>query len=299
MKKVAPLFIIAATLLWAATGVVTRYIATTGLTTVEIAALRVVSSAIIFFIILLLFYPDRLKIKVRDLGWFAGIGLGSLFLNNLAYSETVQRASLSMAVILLYTSPFFVTIMARIFFKEKITTRKLFALTLAFIGCLFVVGVSKAGLEEGIVLTILIGMCAGFGFGLYSILGSVLLKRYDSLTVAFYAILFAALGTVGLTKPAAVATTLMASPSKLPLCIIGSFVTVALPYICYSLALKYMEASKASIISSFEVVAASLYGAVLFGERLQLKNILGIVLVLTALILLQLKPKERGNVKEN
>ena len=55
---------------------------------------------------------------------------------------------------------------------------------------------------------------------------------------------------------------------KMPLVVIGSVVTLALPYVSYSIGLKYMESSKASIIASFEVVAASLFGVALYHETL-------------------------------
>ena len=53
--------------------------------------------------------------------------------------------------------------------------------------------------------------------------------------------------------------------SAFPVIFLGSFVTVGLPYLIYSVALKYIESSRASIIASFEVVAASLFGVVLYG----------------------------------
>ena len=59
------------------------------------------------------------------------------------------------------------------------------------------------------------------------------------------------------------------------------------------MALKYMESSKASIIASFEVVAASLFGVVLYGEPLNGYNLLGILLVVSALILLQVAPEKK------
>ena len=78
-----------------------------------------------------------------------------------------------------------------------------------------------------------------------------------------------------------------ANPSKMPLVVIGSVVTLALPYVSYSIGLKYMESSKASIIASFEVVAASLFGVALYHETLDAYNIIGIICVVSALILLQ------------
>ena len=99
---------------------------------------------------LFLLITDRKKLKIdkKDLKWFFGTGLGSLFVNNLCYAETVQRASLSVAVVLLYTAPFFVMILSAVFFKEKLTVQKITALILSFAGCILVVGLSDGNAGE-------------------------------------------------------------------------------------------------------------------------------------------------------
>ena len=287
MKKLAPLFILMASVLWGSMGIVTRYVADIGFTTRQTAAVRICSAAAVLILFLLITDHRKLKIEKQDLKWFLGTGLGSLFINNLAYAETVQRASLSVAVVLLYTAPFFVMIMSILFFKEKLTLQKVVALLLSFAGCVLVVGLSGANAGSSGAVTLLIGLCAGFGYSLYSIFGKLLVGKYDSLTVTVYTFIFASVGTLIICQPASMVQRIAANPSKMPLVVIGSVVTLALPYVSYSIGLKYMESSKASIIASFEVVAASLFGVALYHETLDAYNIIGIICVVSALILLQ------------
>ena len=108
--------------------------------------------------------------------------------------------------------------------------------------------------------TVLIGLCAGFGYSLYSIFGKVLVGKYESLTVTVYTFLIAAAATLLISRPAEMAEKVMGNLSAFPAIFLGSFVTVGLPYLIYSVALKHIESSRASIIASFEVVAASLFG---------------------------------------
>lgn len=290
MKKLAPVFVLMASILWGSMGIITRYVAAIGFNTRQTAAVRITSAAIVLILFLLITDRKKFKIDYRDFKWFIGTGIGSLFINNLAYAATVQRASLSVAVVLLYTAPFFVMIMSIIFFKEKLTIQKITALFLSFAGCILVVGLSGANVGDNAVVTFLIGLSAGFGYSLYSIFGKVLMGKYESLTVTVYTFIIASIASLIISEPVSMVRIISDNPDKMPVTVIGSVVTLAMPYICYSAALKYIESSKASIIASFEVVAASLLGVVLYNERLDLFNLTGIVCVVAALIILQLKP---------
>ena len=292
MKKAAPVFVLMAATLWAAMGIVTRYVSSAGFHIRQTAALRITSAALCLVVFLLLTDRKKLKIKPEDFKWFLGTGILSLFINNLAYAETVRRASLSVAVVLLYTAPFFVVIMSVLFFKEKMTLQKVTALVLSFAGCILVVGLSGANVGDNVYLTLLIGLCAGFGYSLYSVFGKVLTEKYESLTVTVYTFVVAACCTLLISNPVDMCRKIGANLEKMPFIVAGSVVTLALPYVFYSMGLKYMESSKASILASWEVVAASLLGVILYNESLDTYNIIGIVCVVAALIILQIKPKK-------
>lgn len=294
MKRLAPLFVLMASVLWGSMGIVTRYVVAIGFNTRQTAAVRITSAAAVLILFLLITDRSKLKLRKEDFKWFLGTGLGSLFINNLAYAATVQRASLSVAVVLLYTAPFFVMIMSVLIFKEKLTVQKIAALFLSFAGCILVVGLSGANVGGNVIITLLIGLSAGFGYSLYSIFGKVLMRRYESLTVTVYTFILASLASLVIAEPVSMVRIIAANAEKMPVTVIGSVITLALPYICYSAALKYIESSKASIIASFEVVAASLFGVFLYHELLDIYNIVGIVCVVAALIILQLKPRSES-----
>ena len=114
-----------------------------------------------------------------------------------------------------------------------------------------------------------------------------------------YTFLIAAAATLLISRPAEMAEKVMGNLSAFPVIFLGSFVTVGLPYLIYSVALKHIESSRASIIASFEVVAASLFGVVLYGETLSGMNLTGILLVVTALTMLQLPAKTKYTDSEN
>lgn len=299
MKKLAPVLVLTSSILWGSMGIVTRYVASFGFTTAQTAAVRICSAAVVLVLLVLFTDKGKFKIQAGDVKWLLGTGIGSLFINNLTYAEMVQRAPLSVAVVLLYTAPFFVMVLSVLFFREKLTFRKVFALLLSFAGCILVVGLTGAQARSVGGETILIGLCAGFGYSLYSIFGKVLVGKYESLTVTVYTFLIAAAATLLISRPAEMAEKVMGNLSAFPVIFLGSFVTVGLPYLIYSVALKHIESSRASIIASFEVVAASLFGVVLYGETLSGMNLTGILLVVTALTMLQLPAKTKYTDSEN
>jgi len=289
MKKFAPFLVLISALCWALTGIVTRYAGSCGFTVVQNSAVRIVCAAVSLVLFLLFTGRSKLKIQLKDLKWFAACGIFSLLMNNLSYSATVQMASLSVAVVLLYTSPIFVMILSFIIFKEKLTIKKLVAAALAFTGCLLTVGLSGSNPGSDLGLVLCTGLAAGLGFGLYSIFGKFLVGKYAPMTIPTYTFIVAAIVMLCISQPSDIILKAAAHWDKMPLVILGSIVSQATPYVCYSMALKYMESSKASIMLSFEVVMASLFGVIFYGEKLDIFNITGIICIISALAVLELK----------
>ena len=143
MKKAAPAFVLAAGTLWGIMGIFVRKLGTYGFSSIQIASLRIIFGALIFLAITVIWKRELLKIEIRDIGLFPGMGLVSLLLFTICYFTTINMASLSVAAILLYTSPIWVMLMSLVCFKEKMTKRKVLAAAMAFGGCVLVSGVGS------------------------------------------------------------------------------------------------------------------------------------------------------------
>lgn len=290
MKKSAPFFVLAAGTLWGIMGVFVRKLGTYGFSPLQIACLRILFGAALFLAIAGIFRRDLLKIHLRDVGLFLGMGLLSLLLFTVCYFTTIDMASLSVAAILLYTSPIWVMLMSAICFREKITCRKLLCAAMAFGGCVLVSGIgSAASLSPMVIAT---GLLSAVGYGLYSIFGTFALRKYPPLTVTTYAFLFGAAGALCLCNPAEVVGVICGAeqPGQLVLLIIvTAFVTAVLPYLLYTVGLNHVRASAAAIMASVEPVVATAAGALVFGEALTVPAFAGIVLVLAAIVVLNVK----------
>ena len=98
---------------------------------------------------------------------------------NWCYFNAISLSALSVAAVLLYTSPVFVMLLSALCFQEPITPRKIGALLLTFCGCVLVAGLFPAGVGSISAAAVLFGLGSGFGYALYSIFSKLALKRYS------------------------------------------------------------------------------------------------------------------------
>ena len=265
-QKIGSLLIILAGCFWGSMGIFVRKLASYGFTSVQIVSIRVTLAALIFSGLLLARDRSGFRISLRDLPLFLGLGFGSILFFTVCYFTAITMMSLSTAAILLYTSPIWIMLMSVLFFREKLNRRKILALILAFAGCILVSGISGNGITP---VGLLVGLGSGIGYGLYSILGTVALRRYAPLTVTTYTFLFAAAGSWMICNPGEMIQKFSAAPDLILLlffCILTALVTAVIPFGAYTLGLQTVEASKAGIIATIEPMVATLIGIVFFSE---------------------------------
>ncbi len=286
-RKLPSLLILAAAFLWGLTGVFVRTLNASGLDNMQLLFFR---SAVTFIsLFAYLFFTDRSKLKIdlKDIWYFFGTGVLSFTLFGISYFYTIANASMSLAAMLLYTAPFFVMVMAGIFFREKITAAKLIALMTAAIGCVMICGTDKnTTISPFIIFT---GLSSGFCYALYSIFGRVALKKYSSATVTVYTFFFAAIASMFLVDFPKIYDVTIANPNVLLLAIVFAYISAFFPYILYTQGLKNTEPGKAAVMATFEAVVASVAGILVFHETLTVVALAGIVLVLFSVFLLNRK----------
>ncbi len=285
-------FVLLAAIFWGTIGLYVRRLHAAGLTTWDIALTRMSVGLAAMAVYLLLFQRKKLAVRWQDLWLFAGAGILSLLCMNYCYTETVQATSLAIAGTLLYTAPTFVMLFSLLFFREAMTKRKLLALALAFCGCALVSGIARGRLS----LTpraLLLGLGSGLSYALYSIFSRAALERgYDSWTITFYSFVFCTLACVLLAEPGRVVTGAAEAPGLLlPMALLG-LTTGFAAYLLYTRGLCCLEAGRASIIASLELVAGALVGVLAYRERIGYDGILGILLLLCAVAVLSLPGKK-------
>lgn len=292
-KNFGSLLIILAGIFWGCMGIFVRKLTSLGFSSIQIVSIRLSLAAVFFSLILFIKNRSGFKIVPKDILLFLGLGFGSILFFTICYFTAINLMSLSTAAILLYTSPIWIMLMSLIFFHEKMTKRKSLALLLAFSGCILVSGISG---EKISFAGFIIGLASGLGYGLYSILGTIALRRYSPYTVTTYTFLLASLGSLAICRPVEMINKFSASPNLFHLiffCLLTALITAVIPFLAYTQGLRYVEASKAGILATIEPMVATLIGFFVFSESLSLFSTLGILLILGAVIILNLKGKKK------
>lgn len=292
MKKYASLLILAAGTCWGCLGVFVRNLNAFGIESMEIVEMRSIVCLVLLGMAILIRDRSLFCVNPKHLWCFFGTGVVGITFFNFCYFLTMKAASLSVAAVLLYTAPIFVMLLSAVLFHESITRRKIVSLIMAFTGCMLVSGV----FDGSAVLTtkgIFIGLCSGIGYACYTIfLRYAVNYGYHPLTAQFYTFLIAAIGGAFLTDFHRVAEGIEIGGTVPILLFLGiGLVSTALPNLLYNIGMKYIDNGKASVMASVEPVMAIVVGLVLFGEVPSPVAAAGMVLSISAVVLVNLEKK--------
>lgn len=295
MKKIiSPLLIFIASVCWGLSCVFVRRISALGFSNNEINFLRFFLSAIIICIIYFLFNKKAYKIKLKDVWIFICSGAISMFLTSLCYFSTQINASVSIACILMYTAPIFVTILSKFIFKEKLTLIKILCLISAFTG---IVLCSFDGNVGNITFPIfIVGLGSGIFYASYSIFSRIALnKGYLAENILLYSFIFGSLASSFSVDYSHFFGVLSSINYNIIDPVLLSTISTVLAYMTYTLGLKGVETSTASIIACMEIVVATLVGVILYSEIPSILAIFGLIIVITSVVALNLiKPKKHN-----
>lgn len=291
LKKTAPFLVIIAGCMWGAIGPFVRILGAMGLDNTTIVECRMFGAMLMLTAGLLIYDKRLLKIKPKDIWIFFGAGFLCTVCFNTCYNIAINELTLSLAAILLCTAPFFVVILAYVFFRETITPRKIKTLLLAFCGCVLVCGIFDRGATFS-TYGILIGLLSGIGYAFLSIFTRIAInKGYHSLTINTWCFICASLGLAFFTDWGQLGTLVGAAPLSIGgLLFLHALIGTAAPYILFTVALNYIDTGRAAILSSSEPVSATIMGYIIYHETLSVYALTGMVMVLAALIILS-KPE--------
>ncbi|UAC47025.1 DMT family transporter [Bacillus aquiflavi] len=284
MTTMLPYMMIAAgAALWGLIAIFVRGLSEYGFTAMEIVTIRVITASLLLIIIGLIRYRSEMKVKVRDTYLFIGTGILSIVFFYWSYFTTINEMNVSLAVILLYTSPAFVTILSYIFLKEPLHMKKVFAVIGTIFGCVLIAGVSVGEANNVTMLGIVIGLCSGLGYALYSIFGKFALRKYEPFTVTLFTFVVAALFLLPVTRIWEKGALLQ--PEVIGHAIgLGLFPTV-IAFILYTKGLEKVESSKAGIIATVEPLVATFLSVFLYHESLTIFQIIGSVFILSSVLI--------------
>lgn len=285
-RNVGFILALAAGTLWGIMGLFVRHFSTLGLGALEIGEIRILFALLATGIYLVAFQRNLFRIKLRDLWCFLGSGIMSVLLFCYTNFKAIEFIPVSIATILVYTSPTFVVLMSMLLFHEKITIKTVAALILSFSGCILVCGIGSGAQLS--LKGILLGLASGFVWALYSIFSRFAIDRgYSAWTVIFYSFLVSSISGAAFCNWKVIAAVIPEQNNLVFAAGLGVICGFA-PYALYSKSLERISSSIASVLSSIEPVIATLLSVCVLHEPFGLTGILGIMLVLSSVVLLSI-----------
>ena len=286
------LFVILAALMWASSGTAGKALFEGGMKPFELVQVRVTVSSILILLALIAFSRNLLRIRAKDIPFFVLLGITMAIVTG-SYFYTISKIQVAAAILIQYLAPIFVAIFSMLFWKEHPSFSKIAALFLAFGGCYLVVGGYDLELLEMNRLGILGGLISAIAFAGYSLLGERAMHRYKPWTVLFYALAIS-VPTWHLIYPPFTYLTAGFTLVQWGWILYISIVGTILPFGLFFAGINYIRSTRASITAILEPIFAGFLAFALLGEKLQLPQMIGGVLVIAAIVLLQVQQEQDG-----
>lgn len=236
---------------------------------------------------------NRISMKITKREFFHLIGLSILGIGitTTALYASYNYISVGMATTIHFIYPCIVYFVCILFFKEKITFKKMSALVFSMIGIVMLVDEISGGSAFGVFLAALSGVTYGM-FLVY--LDKSGLKHMDAFKCTLYISLMNIVGLY-IFGTATGELTFALTPMAWGLTILISFLTAIFGNAFLQLGVKYCGATTASILCTFEPITSVVLGILFLNETITFIKIIGCILIIIAVLLLSINSqKERA-----
>jgi len=233
---------------------------------------------------------SRIKMPAPDLLQCLVLGILGVAASNYFYYVAIQMTSVAIAIVVQYTAPVWVLLYVVARGQQKLSLQKVAAVGVAITGIALTIGLF--GTKSGSPLRLesygfLAALLASFSFAFYNVGGHRILARYDRWRVLVWTLGSAAVFWLFVNPPWKVAAEHY-SPAQWTFLFVFSLISVLGPFSLYFLGLQHLEPTRAIIASCLEPVFSILLAAAFLGEGVRPIQTLGIVLVLSAIVIVQL-----------
>lgn len=217
-------------------------------------------------------------------GAFIGINWILLF-------ESYHYTTVATATLCYYMAPVFVTIAAPIVFKERLTQKKVFCISVALAGMILVSGVWNVNITgNGELRGIFYGIGAAVFYASVILLNKKIrdISPYDKTMMQLATASIVLLPYTFLTENLSV---MILTPQTLLMLAVVGILHTGISYMLYFGSMKYLEAQTIAIFSFIDPIVAILLSALFLKEPLGIAEIVGAIMVLGAAFISELSEK--------
>ena len=244
------------------------------------------SMAVLMLAVMLLVERKSFRISSSELKTLGSLGL--LFAaSSITYYQSFRFMDAGIASTILFVYPVMVAVIMATFFREQVTASAVTSIILALAG----IGLLYRG-DAGVSLStigVLLVMLSSLTYAIYIVVVNQSSIRMSSLKLTFYVLLICMLSLLAysFTLPD---LHLMLPPSPRAwffACWLGLVPTV-LSLVLMTIAVHEVGATPTAIMGALEPLTAVTIGVTVFGESLTFRLVVGIVLILSAVLLIVL-----------
>jgi len=239
----------------------------------------------------------RIQLPVSDLIQCLVLGMLGVAASNYFYYVAIQKTSVAIAIVVQYTAPVWVLLYVVARRQQKLSLQKVAAVAVAICGIALTIGIVGGKSATPLRLDsfgLIAAVLASFSFAFYNVGGHRILARYDRWRVLVWTLASASLFWLVVNPPWRVVAAHY-TPAQWGFLWVFSMISVLVPFSLYFLGLQHLEPTRAIIASCLEPVFSILLAAALLGEGVRPIQSLGIVLVLSAIVIVQLPGREAAD----
>ncbi|NYT03991.1 MAG: EamA family transporter [Candidatus Methanofastidiosa archaeon] len=269
-----------AVILWSFIGIPVRWIP-------EVNSGMIVAYRFLFASLVLLIYgivtkkSSNIKIKIKDIPYLL---VPAILLSFTIYTYTIglKTTTIANTVFLQQMAPLYVLIISALLLKEKASRKTAVAVLIGITGgfIIFYYDLSSINVTTNFYGNVM-STFSGFGWALYTISIRALGKKYDGLTTTLWMFIFATI----IMSPFFYGSEIL-TPFSISMLFILGFLCTAGAFLLYSIALKHIIATKASVIVLAEGVLAGALAYVILRETVTQGTIIGGALILIAITII-------------
>lgn len=276
-------------LLWGINVVIMKVVFTE-LLPLQLAVIRWIIAGIIFLFILL-FYPIERRYKVihkEDYFYIFSLSLIGVFLQQIFFIIGLNMTTATNSGIITGLTPIFIFLLSVNLLNEKITLWKIIGIIISFTGIIVLAGDNEISFSSKNFLGDLATLAAAFIFAIYTVMAKPMLQKYSGFTITAYSTIIGSIFfiIIGLFIYRGVCLEITNISLKTWFCIFySSIFGSVIPLILWFTSLKFLDATKAAVITYFQPIITAVGAFLILGEKLTSNIIFGCILVLCGVIL--------------
>ena len=274
-------------ILFGSAGLFVKLASALGIDSISLLTLQYIIAVPLMFVMMYIFNKKSFKVTKKQLIRLAILGIvGNTFMT-VFYYIAYNYLPIQMVAILLYTYPIMVFVYSVVFKNDSISYIKVFAVFLAFFGCLLTLDILSDQTKYSLKGVIFALICAMF-YAFMNIYSEEKLNELAPLTINAYSTFFSLISLMiykfplfvfrgNITKNLLIYTTILA--------IFCEIIPLTLLYA----AIKHIGSLKVSIIGNLEIPTAMLISFFILHEQIAVMQIVGTVLVICAIYMIRTK----------